>query len=153
MGRHAKVEIKLDALEALKNLIEYKASIVSLSHLIESYKTELEMKHEGWSEDKIAECKDRIKRYNLWRSYTESRVKAIENALSALNNEERMILQYMIIDRNRTSVEFLKNELNVKTSVLYVKYKKALTKFEHSLLGVPMPEEVPNKNGGGHCEM
>ncbi len=79
-----------------------------------------------------------VKQEELGRSLEQTRqwLRIVERALSALNPEERLVLNRFYICPERGGVDRLCQELQVEQSSIYRKRDKALRKFTVALYGV-----------------
>lgn len=68
-------------------------------------------------------------------SATEQRVKQIEQALSLLTDEERLVLELFYIDRPSRHIDELRERLCVEKSQVYRIEERALRRFTHAMIG------------------
>lgn len=67
------------------------------------------------------------------------RVRLVEQALAALNPEERLVIHRFFIQPPRRKLDQLRMELGVEQSTVYRRRDKALFKFTEALFGPSAP--------------
>lgn len=77
------------------------------------------------------DLKRKLKEARLW-------VEIVEGGLSALDDEERLALEYCYIHKVKGSINELCYQLNIDTSAAYRRRDQALRKFTQALYG-PLP--------------